>query len=108
MASETDGDDNISRATEQCIVSQSMIDITSKKLFDLRTQLQCRTTEDLIQNEIRESDVNGKSKAFACYREIGFLCSVISGKCLQVFHSIGCDKSPIIHSLTHHYMSVYT
>ena len=59
MAGDTNGEDPVRRATELCIVSQSMIDITAEKLFGLRTQLHCsRTTEELIQNEIREAEVS--------------------------------------------------
>ena len=40
-----------------CEQSQSMIDITAKTLFALRKQLQYRATEELIRNEILESEV---------------------------------------------------
>ncbi len=45
------------RAVEvECSTTQYMIDTNAKKLFALRTQ--CRTTEETIQKEIFETEVN--------------------------------------------------
>ena len=51
----------IEQVLELCIQSQSMIDITADKLFALRRQLQSRAIEELIKNEIRESEVRFQS-----------------------------------------------
>lgn len=46
--------DPIEDAVMTCSMTQSMIDIAAKQLYGLR---QCRTSEELIQNEICESEV---------------------------------------------------
>ena len=46
--------DGVDEAARTCQMTQSMIDIAANKLFGLR---QCRTSEELIQKEICESEV---------------------------------------------------
>jgi len=45
----------VEEAIMTCSMTQSMIDIAAKQLYGLR--LLCRTSEELIQNEICESEV---------------------------------------------------
>ena len=54
MATESE-EDPVKKALDQCMMIQSVIDFTAKHLYGLRTQ--CATTEEITQNEIRESEV---------------------------------------------------
>ena len=54
--SSTDRDEPEKQAIRTCTTNQCMIDFTAKHLNGLR--IECATTEEITQKEIREAEVN--------------------------------------------------
>ena len=56
MSSLTDREEAQKQAIKTCTTNQCMIDFTAKHLNGLR--IECATTEEITQREIREAEVN--------------------------------------------------
>jgi len=67
MSSLTDREEAEKQAIKTCTTNQCMIDFTAKHLNGLR--IECATTEEITQREIREAEVNHSFVYFFIFRQ---------------------------------------